>query len=78
MSSPSTGNAMHPGQREFLAQLRRELDREHFEERAAILEYEAGFQRAEAERMAREAVLARPLSVETGRDSSERPSVKTR
>lgn len=54
----------HPGERAFLAQLRKELDREHFEERAAILEFEAGLSRAEAERLAREAVRERPLSVE--------------
>jgi len=32
---------------------RQELLRERFEERAAILEYDAGFSRAEAERIAR-------------------------
>lgn len=53
----------HPAQRAFLAQLRTELDREHFEERAAILEFEAGLPRAEAERLAREAVRDRPLTV---------------
>ncbi len=39
------------------AQLRAELARELYEERAAILEYMAGYTRAEAERLAR---LAHP------------------
>ncbi len=41
--------------------LRDELDREHFEERAAILEFDAGLPRAEAERLARVAVRERPM-----------------
>lgn len=56
---------MHPGKREFLAQLRKELDIEHFEERAAILEYEAGYSREEAEWIARMDVRDRPLSVDS-------------
>lgn len=55
---------MHPGKRVFLSQLRIELDREHFEERAAILEFCAGMPRAEAERLAREAVRVRPMVIE--------------
>lgn len=52
------------GRSSFLAQLRTELDREHFEERAAIREFDAGFPRAEAERLAREAVRDHPLPAE--------------
>lgn len=55
---------MHPGKRALLAQLRTELDREHFEERAAILEFEALLPRDEAERLARVAVRERPMAVE--------------
>ena len=55
---------MHPGQRALLAQLRAELDREHFEERAAILEFDALLPRDEAERLARVAVRERPMAVE--------------
>lgn len=58
---------MHPGQRTLLAQLRTELDIEHFEERAAIREFCAGFTRGEAERLARVAVRDRPLPVEINR-----------
>lgn len=50
---------MHPGKREFLAQLKQELAREHFEERAAILEYDAGMSRADAEARARAMAEAR-------------------
>lgn len=55
----------HPGKRAFLAQLRTELDREHFEERAAIFEFDAGLPRADAERMARAAVRDNPMPVES-------------
>jgi len=55
---------MHPGQRTLVAQLRTELDIEHFEERAAIREFEAHYPRAEAERLAREAVQDRPMAIE--------------
>lgn len=54
----------HPGQRALPAQLRTELDREHFEERAAIFEFDAQLPRAEAERLAREAVRERPMAAE--------------
>lgn len=47
-----------PGVRAFLAQLRAELDREHFGERAAIFEFDRGFPRAEAERLASDDVLS--------------------
>lgn len=56
---------MHPGQRALLSQLRTELDREHFEERAAIFEFDAGLPRAEAERLARAAVRDNPMPVES-------------
>lgn len=52
------------GRRELLSQLRAELDREHFEERAAILEFDAGYPREEAEHLARVAVRERPMAVE--------------
>lgn len=61
---------MHPGERDFLAQLRVELDREHFEERAAIFEYEAGLSREEAERLALEAVRERPMEIVRNTSSS--------
>lgn len=51
----SDAEPLHPGQRAFLAQIRIELARERYEERAAILEFDAGYTRAEAERIAREA-----------------------
>lgn len=60
---------MHPGERILLRQLRVEIDREHFEERAAIFEFEAGLQRTEAERLARQAVRERPLPI--GTDGSD-------
>lgn len=44
----------HPGKRAFLAQLKRELARERYEERAAIMEYDGGLPREEAERRAKE------------------------
>jgi len=48
---------MHPGQREFLKQLRAEIALELYEERAAIMEYDGGLPRADAERLA---LLAHP------------------
>lgn len=46
---------MHPGERALIRQLLLEHRREHLEERAAILEFEAGLTRAEAERVAKSA-----------------------
>jgi hypothetical protein len=47
---------VHPGKRALDAEIRREDERYRFEERAAILEFDAGFQRDDAERRARELV----------------------
>ena len=43
---------------------------EHFEERAAILEHEAAMPRADAERLAMEAVIARRMARMTGREQA--------
>ena len=60
----SEGLGMHKGKRllEVIAQ-EDERYRDEFEERAAILEYEAGMDRAAAEKAAKEQVLYRMFGV---------------
>lgn len=54
LQSSHAGRPPNRSRDQFLKQLAQELARERYEERAAILEYDAGVGREEAERLARE------------------------